>query len=344
MVPGLGAPTMGEARMQDDRPTPRVVVIGAGASGSLTALHLARAARRRDTHLDVVLVDPALHRARGTAFGTSDPQHLLNVAAGGMSALPEDPGHFVAWRARQHPELMTEPGVFAPRVDWGRYLDETLSHTYAHDEQVSLRHLRVRATGIRGDGSGVVVTADDGRVVVGDAVVLATGEKPPGVGWAPESLRRSPFFVPDPWAPGAIDVVRRDAVGPAEVLLVGTGLTMVDVVLSLTGPSQRPDRRVHAVSRHGELPKRHADQLQLAAIPEIDDWGSTLEEYRRHVSEHIARVQRSTGDWRPAVDGLRTVVQALWQRLGDDDRVTFMREDASLWGRLRHRMPPGSAD
>ena len=119
---------------------------------------------------------------------------------------------------------------------------------------------------------------------------------------------------------------------------------MVDVVLSLTGPSQRPDRRVHAVSRHGELPKRHADQLQLAAIPEIDDWGSSLEEYRRHVTEHIARVQRSTGDWRPAVDGLRTVVQALWQRLDEDDRTEFLRTDASAWGRVRHRMPPGSAD
>ncbi len=330
--------------MQDDRPTPRVVVIGAGASGSLTALHLARAARRREAALDVVLVDPALHRSRGTAFGTTDPQHLLNVAASGMSALPEDPGHFVAWRARQHPELMTEPGVFAPRVDWGRYLDETLSRTYAHDERVSLRHLRVRATGIRRDDSGVVVTANDGRVVVGDAVVLATGEKPPGIGWAPESLQRSAFFVPDPWAPGAVDVVRRDAAGPAEVLLVGTGLTMVDVVLSLTGPGQRPDRRIHAVSRHGELPRRHADELQLAAIPEIDDWGDTLESYRSRAAEHIARVQRATGDWRPAVDGLRTVLQALWQRLGDEDRTEFLRDDAGAWNRLRHRVPPASAD
>src|SRR4051812_23393721 len=243
--------------MLEERRTPRVAVVGAGASGSLSVLHLARAARRRGTGLDVVLLDPALHRARGTAFGTTDSQHLLNVPAGGMSALPEDPGHFVAWRARQHPELMTEPGVFAPRVDWGRYLDETLSRTLAHDEHVSLRHLRVRAVGLRRDDSGVMVTADDGRVVVGDAVVLALGEKPPTVAWAPETLRRSPFFVPDPWAPGAVDVVRRDAAGPAEVLLVGTGLTMVDVVLSLTGPSQRPDRRVLAVSRHGELPKRH---------------------------------------------------------------------------------------
>jgi uncharacterized NAD(P)/FAD-binding protein YdhS len=330
--------------MRDDRPTPRVVVVGAGASGSLTALHLARAARRRGTTLDVVLVDPALHRARGTAYGTTDPRHLLNVPAGGMSALPEDPGHFVAWRAAQHPELMTEPGVFAPRVDWGRYLDETLARTFAHDEHVSLRHLRVRATGIRRDDTGVVVTADDGQVVGGDAVVLATGEKPPGTGWAPEALRRSAFFVPDPWAPGAVDVVRRDAAGPPEVLLVGTGLTMVDVVLSLTGPSQRPDRRIHAVSRHGELPRRHSDELQLAAIPEIDDWGDSLAGYRTRAAEHIARVRRSTGDWRPGVDGLRTVVQALWQRLDDDDRREFLREDAGAWNRLRHRIPPVSAD
>lgn len=330
--------------MQDDRPTPRVVVIGAGASGSLTALHLARTAARRDTQLDVVLLDPALHRARGTAFGTSDPQHLLNVPAGGMSALPEDPGHFVAWRARQHPELMTEPGAFAPRVDWGRYLDETLTHAFRHNPRVSLRHLRVRAAGLRCDDSTVVVTTDDGQVVAGDAVVLATGERPPGFAWAPEVLQRSAFFVPDPWAPGAVDVVRRDQAGPGTVLLVGTGLTMVDVVLSLTGPDQRPDRRIHAVSRHGELPERHADELQLAAIPEIDDWGDRLEDYRTRAAAHIAGVQHATGDWRPAVDGLRTVVQPLWQRLGDEDRAEFLREDASAWGRLRHRMPPGSAD
>ena len=132
--------------------------------------------------------------------------------------------------------------------------------------------------------------------------------------------------------------------GPADVLLVGTGLTMVDVVLSLTGPARRPERRVHAVSRHGKLPARHAAEVQLAAIPEIDDWGHTLEDYRRRTAEHLARVERATGDWRPAMDGLRTVVQALWQRLDESEREEFLRVDASDWGRLRHRMPPESAD
>ena len=262
-----------------------------------------------------------------------------------MSALPEDPGHFVAWRARQHPELMTEPGVFAPRVDWGRYLDETVPRPSRMTSPVGLRHLRVRATGIRRDDSGVVVTADDGQVVVGDAVVLATGEKPPGFAWAPESLQRSAFFVPDPWAPGAIDVVRRDAVGPPEVLLVGTGLTMVDVVLSLTGPSQRPDRRLHAVSRHGELPKRHADELQLAAIPEIDDWGDSLEDYRTP----RGRAHRRRPARRPATGVRRsTGCGPSCRRCGSGSTSTTARRSCATTpapgDALRHRMPPGSAD
>jgi uncharacterized NAD(P)/FAD-binding protein YdhS len=330
--------------MSETPSTPRIVVVGAGAAGSLTALHLARTAGRRGTALEVVLLDPAAYRARGTAFGTTDERHLLNVPAGGMSALPEEPGHYVAWRARHHPELLPEPGVFAPRAEWARYLDETLSNAYGGDVPLRLRHVRVRAAGVRRDGSGVLVTSDDAQVHRADAVVVATGERAPGCGWAPAALRDSAFFVRDPWASGALDVVRRDAVGPADVLLVGTGLTMVDVVVSLTGPDRRPGRRIHAVSRHGRLPARHASELQLAAIPEIDDWGHTLEDYRRRTAEHLARVERATGDWRPAMDGLRTVVQALWQRLDNSDREEFLRVDAGDWGRLRHRMPPESAD
>src|SRR5215207_7166212 len=105
---------------------PRVVVIGAGAAGTLTAIHLLRTAGRRSTGLDVVLLDPADRWGRGVAFGTPDEQHLLNVPSSGMSALPEDPAHFVRWQSRQGSGAEGDPTSFVPRRQFALYLDDTL--------------------------------------------------------------------------------------------------------------------------------------------------------------------------------------------------------------------------
>ncbi|RKT78392.1 putative NAD(P)/FAD-binding protein YdhS [Terracoccus luteus] len=323
---------------------PTVVVVGGGAAGSLVALHLARTSHQRGSAVDVVVVDPADTLARGTAFGTTDDEHLLNVPASGMTALPADPGHFVAWRARQDHGSPTEATAFAPRRQFGRYLEQVVRESFElAGATASLRHVRTRATGLRRSGAALTVQLADGHELPADGVVVATGLPAAGHDWAVDELLASPFFVPDPWAPGALDVVRRDRRGPADVLVVGAGLTMVDVVLSLTRGGTRDDRRVVAVSRTGELPAVHAEEQQLAAIPDVDDWGGTLDELRRHVERYVGRVSGSTGDWRPAMDGLRFRVSELWQRLSEADRAAFLAHDAGRWNRHRHRMPPSSA-
>jgi len=330
--------------MDGSRRKPRVVIVGAGAAGALAALHLTREASRRTTPLEIVLVDPSDRWARGTAFGTSEAQHLLNVPAAGMSALPQDPSHFVTWRRRNGQDA--DPYGFAPRLELARYLDETLTEAVRQAAgDVSVEHRRARAVSCRrgpGGTSSAVVVTSDGHDLPADAVVIATGLPAAGHEWAPDSLRGSAFFVPDPWAPGAIDVVRRDRVGPGDVLLVGTGLTMVDVTLSLTDGAARSDRVVRAISRGGRVPAAHATTFAPAAIPDIGDWGCTLEEVRARTLEHIAGVERATGDWRPAVDGLRFQVAHLWARLSETDRELFLAEDAGRWNLVRHRMPPSS--
>ena len=270
--------------------------------------------------------------------------------AGGMSALPEDPGHFVAWRARQHPELMTEPGVFAPRVEWARYLDETLTQ-------------RLRAATSR-SGSATcacarpasVATAPawsspptTGRCVVGDAVVLATGEQPPGVALGTRGAAALAVLRPRPVgarAPSTSYAATRS--GPADVLLVGTGLTMVDVVLSLTGPvAAGPTAVIHAVSRHGRAADaRTPTSSSWPRSPRSTTGADASRSYRRRAAEHIARVaarRPATGDRRST--GCATVVQALWQRLDEDDRERVPRAPTPAPGDgVRHRMPPASAD
>lgn len=330
--------------MSSSGPRPRVVIVGAGASGTLTAIHLAASARRRGTAVDVVMVDPGDRQGRGVAFGTHDETHLLNVPAQGMTAFPQDPGHFVAWRVRQHPAAAPEPGAYAPRREYGVYLSDTLDEQFRRASEVaSLRQVRTRVVGLRRTSHGVSALLADGHELAADAVVIASGEPAPNEDWAPDGLRTSAFFVANPWLPGAIDVVRRDQAGPPDVLLVGAGLTMVDLALSLSGPDRRDDRHLLAVSRHGALPHTHSGDLQLAAIPDVGDWGSSLPEIRRRAFEHVSKVRRTSGDWRPAVDGLRLRVTELWQRLDEDERLAFLRRDASEWGRLRHRMAPSSA-
>lgn len=327
-------------------PRPTVLVIGAGAAGTLTALHLARAAARRLVELDVTVLDPAARCGPGVAFGTPDPEHLLNVPASGMSALEDNPGHFVEWRRRQHPAVPTGPHDFAAREEIGRYLEQTLAASLAATGgSVRLRHLRRQALAVTRTRTGVAVSTGARQTLAGHALVLATGLPAAGAAWADEGLARSPFFVPDPWAPGALDVVRRDGAGPPGVLLVGSGLTTVDVVLSLSSAEAVRGHRVrplHVVSRSGRLPQTHAAVPLPPAVPDVTSWGCRLDDVRVRAERHVEQVRAAVGDWRPAVDGLRLRAAELWQRLSEQDREQFLASDAGRWNNHRHRMAPAS--
>ncbi len=175
-----------------------------------------------------------------------------------------------------------------------------------------------------------------------DTAVLAPGIFAPGTAWAPRALRDSARFVADPWAPGALDAVPADG----DVLLVGTGLTAVDVALTL----EQAGRTLHMVSRRGRLPAVHTSggceppappSRRLAAAAGGLPVG--LDGLRELVAETVLTAVRDQGDWRPAFDTLRPLTGALWSELDDDDRATFLRQDAAWWDLHRHRMAPPSA-
>ena len=70
-----------------------VAVVGGGFSGALLAVQLIR----RAPNLPVAVVDKGAAQGHGLAYGTNYSCHLLNVPAGNMSALPEEPDHFLHW-------------------------------------------------------------------------------------------------------------------------------------------------------------------------------------------------------------------------------------------------------
>jgi uncharacterized NAD(P)/FAD-binding protein YdhS len=312
------------------------VVIGGGAAGTLTAARLVDEAGRRHRTLDVTIVEPRPVLGGGVAYSTDDSRHLLNVPARSMSAYPEDGEHFTRWLAATQGRP-ADPRGFVSRGRYGRYLGHVLDEARRRTPWVTVTHSRARAVDLTPLGRRSWVRLDSGEELVADAVVLGVGHLGPELSWVPEQLRCSSRFVNDPWAPQALDDI--DPAG--DVLVVGTGLTMVDTVRVL----DRPGRVVHGVSRHGVMPHRHvAGTLPAMEAPELGPTPPTLAQLHEIVAAHITKSLARHGDWRPAIDSIRALASSLWTGLSDADRAEFVALDARQWDAARHRVPPASAD
>ena len=309
----------------------RVAVVGAGFSGVMTAVHLLRARAARP--ITVLMVNRSGAMARGVAYGTQSPNHLLNVPAGRMSAFPDDPTHFLRYCQGRMPE--TTAGTFIPRSIYGEYLGDTLAEAEAANPRLERVVAEVRS--IRPGPSSAEIELSDGRVLNVDRVVLAVGHHPPAhPPELSEEFRASRFYVRDPWAKGWLDRVPRHL--PA--LLVGTGLTMLDVALDL-----KPAGVVGAVaiSRRGLMPQPHDPAVAPAEPahrpPDIED-ATTIREYLAAVRRCVEAVEGNEGNWRQVVDSLRPITPQLWQRLSVEDRERFLRHLRPFWDAHRHRAAP----
>lgn len=308
-------------------------VVGGGAAGVMTAAHLARA-WPSDRPLRVVLYDASPRPARGVAYSTAEPHHLLNIPAGRMSAVVDDDEHFLRWVRRQDPAA--SPGDFRSRGDYGDYLAHTLAD---HAVAIGLVVRRGQVSDVTRSGGQFRVVHSTGTDVV-DAVVLALGHTPPT---RPSGVVGSAAgYIADPWAPGALreleDVTRRGDT----VLTIGTGLTAVDIALSLS----KRGRRVIAVSRHGLLPTRHRcpPEEPLPPPAELTTGGLlTAKELVRLVERHVGLARSQGRSWRAAIDGLRPITADLWRRLPPEERRAFLDGPARRWEVRRHRMAPSIA-
>ncbi len=217
--------------------------------------------------------------------------------------------HFADW-------ARCRTDAFLPRGVYGAYLADRLG---------AVPHVRRHALRVRPAGpSGWAVELSDGTTRWASDVVLAVGPPPPVFPAAASvAVRRSPGYVPVPWSPGALDGI---AAGD-RVLLLGTGLTAVDAVLTLLARGHTG--QIVAVSRHGLLPRAHTDQ-PAPAQPGVD--ASGLRE--------LLRVLRGSPDWRASVDALRPRVDQLWAGLTLDEQQRFLRHLARYWEVHRHRCAP----
>jgi uncharacterized NAD(P)/FAD-binding protein YdhS len=317
---------------------PAIAVIGAGFSGTLLTLHLLR---RCPAEVRVHLIERNGSFGRGLAYATGNPSHLLNVAAGRMSAFSDRPAHFLEWLREDGAatiETSPEPGSFVPRQAFGAYIRHLLSGELKSAGKSRLALHRGEVTRLRLARDGVALQLDQGRRLRVDTTVLAVGNFPPEApSLADPSFYHSAEYRPDPWDRDTLTDLDRSA----PVLLIGTGLTMVDIVMSLldqghTGP-------IHALSRRGLVPHRHvagsaAGPLLSRPLP------TEITRLAQVIREEIAGTTPGGGDWRAIIDGLRPALQEVWQAMDWGNRARFVRHLRPWWDIHRHRMAPAVAD
>ena len=286
-----------------------VAIVGAGLSGALQAIHLARADAR------VTLIEREHVPGRGVAYGTDRPEHLLNVPARRMSGLAEDVDHFTRWWAARG----GGEEDYAPRMVFGGYVRELLAEA---GEAVEI---------ILGDAvdvePGERVRLADGRAIDAEAVILAPGNLRPALPGRIDSEALGDAWVGDPWAGDFIA-----GLGTADtILLIGTGLTAVDVALTLD--ARGFEGNILALSRRGLAPRAHEPREPLVAPQEAlpTDCIGLLRRIRRRSTEV---------GWRSAVHELRSVTQSLWRGAPLAERRRFLRHLRPWWDVHRHRIAP----
>ncbi|MBC8068875.1 MAG: FAD/NAD(P)-binding protein, partial [Deltaproteobacteria bacterium] len=271
------------------------VIVGAGFGGTMACVHLLRELAAQPgggegPRAQVLLIERSGRFTAGVAYSTRFEGHVLNVPAGRMSALPDDPDHFLRW-ARVH-DPRASGGSFVRRRLYGRYIAALLDETEAACKH-AVRLVRVSraAAGLRVEQGAVTVELEGGTDLRADAVLLAIGNFPPSnpqIVDASWSWVHSWRYAKDPWQDGALDVEP-----DGDVLLLGTGLTMLDIAIALKEQGHRGC--IHAVSRRGLLPQPHRVSMRPPTPhprPDIGQWPSTARGLLRAVRDEVRTAAR----------------------------------------------------
>lgn len=302
----------------------KVAIIGGGAAGTFAAL----AIRERVPDAQLVIYNPSGDLCRGVAYSFPQRWLRLNIPASKMGGGVEgDRSTFADWLLQTHGLPSTE---YAPRFLFGDYLAD-LMRALTNARGCEIRHEEVTSVRRLANG-GYCVETPEGSTDA-DIVLLCTGHLPPN-----RFMPEHPRIIADVWAPKALDEIEPDD----RLLIVGTGATAVDVVLTLQRSSHRG--LITMISPHGHLPIVDAAEESYPEFFSLKDADLKPLAILKRLREEVARAKQSGAAWQNVVDSFRHNVCAIWQCWSVRERKQFLRHGAHMWLVHRHRLAPDVAE
>lgn len=318
-----------------------VAIVGAGFSGTMVAVHLLK---NTDRPLTIKLID-SNDIGKGVAYSTTSNSHLLNVPAAGMSAFPDDSSHLLRWLKFNYHTLKNwlpnepDPSLFIPRLVYGLYIQSVLQEAEATaSSYVKLERIIDEVVGIKPQNRGAIVYLKNQDNFAANKIVLAIGN---GATPPPFSLGKfqsdatnislQPSYIRNAWSKDALTGLEADD----SVLLIGTGLTMVDMVMSLR--DRHHQGKIYAVSRHGLLPLSHQPSQPYPTFLTKNTAPKTIRELLKSIRYEIKTATKLGYNWHSVIDSLRPVTQQLWQELPTVEKQRFLRHLTRYWDIHRHR-------
>jgi len=319
---------------------PSISIIGGGASGTITAINLLNSITQP---IAINIFESSKKRLhKGFAYSSELPYEPLNVAAGKMSAFSNLPDHFLNWLTSKYSSYNNEPitrETFVSRRWYGEYLQDCMQEAITKNSLAKVSFLLNEVTNLDYNEKTNLykVKVDTNQVYESNFVVLATGNEPPFdllSQW--QNILPKNLYALNVWDTNALEIIN-----PADdVLIIGTGLTMVDHVASLYHKNHTGT--IYCVSRSGLLPKTHTNEVHFTinAVPESDD----IEDVKNWLMDTIRTSKTNGVEWQNVLDGLRPHIKMIWSKLSLNSKKAFITKYKTHWDVHRHRMPKRSAD
>ena len=321
-----------------------ILIIGGGLSGALLAAQLLRLPGERR----VLVIEPRAELGRGEAYSAVELGHTLNGNAARMSVDPDNADDLTQWlsayiAAGGWPESAAQAvpvaELFPPRGLFGVYVQQRLAQAQEQGARQgsSVEHVRGEVVDLQVDAQATWLTLSDGSRLRGEFAVLATGMFPAARTPQTHSSGVNAAAL-DPWDVAAM--ARLDS--QATVMIIGSGLTMVDAVVSLEQAGHRGP--IEVFSRHGLLPHVRRQPPQWLDFLALDPGIRSPRQLLRELRGQCRAAQAQGIDWQAPLDTVRAHIARLWSQATDVQRRQFVRHVRPWWESHHHRSPPLSAE